>query len=53
VGGGSALDGPLALNRAIVQVEGSAQRIPAELLKQFADGSQSPPACAVSARTSD
>jgi CRP-like cAMP-binding protein len=41
VGGGSALDGLLALNRAIVQVEGSAQRIPAELLKQFADGSQS------------
>jgi CRP-like cAMP-binding protein len=40
VGGGSALDGPLALNHAIVQVEGSAQRIPAELLKQFADGSR-------------
>jgi CRP-like cAMP-binding protein len=41
VGGGSALNGQLALNRAIVQVEGSAQRIPAELLKQFAEASQS------------
>jgi CRP-like cAMP-binding protein len=41
VGGGSALNGQFALNRAIVQVEGSAQRIPAELLKQFAEASQS------------
>jgi CRP-like cAMP-binding protein len=41
VGGSSALDGHLALNRAIVQVEGSAQRIPAELLKKIAERSQS------------
>jgi len=41
VGGGSALDGKLALSRAIVQVAGSSQRIAADTLKEFANRSES------------